>query len=326
MIHDIAPDTNLAVFTAEGGFAVDVRVEAESVWITQKQMAQLFGVKTPTINEHLHAIYESAELQRDGTLRNFRTVRMEGSRAVSRDTLHYNLDAILSVGYRVNSKRGTQFRIWASGVLKDHLLKGYTLNAARLQQRGVRELQSAIDLLSATLSSQRLVTQEGEAILSVIHDYARSWHLLLAYDEDALPVPGSGTKPTPLKPAKARAAVSSLKLSLLDAGAATDLFGLERGAQFDAILGGLEQTFDGHALYPTAQARAAHLLYFIIKDHPFADGNKRIGSFLFVHYLALHGLHRRISDTALVALALLTAQSDPKQKDLIIRLVMNLLG
>ena len=323
MTTHAAPDTNLAVFTAEGGFAVDVRLEAESVWLTLNQIANLFMRDKSVISRHFTNIFRAKELSRSAVVAKFATTASDGK---TYQVEHFNLDAILSVGYRVNSKRGTQFRIWASGVLKDHLLKGYTLDAARLQQRGVGELQSAIDLLSATLSSQRSLTQEGEAILSIIHDYARSWHLLLAYDEDTLSLPGRGTKPKPLTPAKARTAVSLLKRSLLDAGTATDLFGLERGPQFDAILGGLEQTFDGQALYPTAQARAAHLLYFIIKDHPFADGNKRIGSFLFVHYLARHGLHRRISDTALVALALLTAQSDPKQKDLIIRLVMNLLG
>lgn len=322
-----APETEVAVFMADGSFALDVRVEADSVWLSQKQMAELFGVDLRTINEHLINVYQAEELQEDGTLRNFRIVQAEGKRSVTRDTKHYNLDAILSVGYRVNSKRGTQFRIWANGVLREHLLKGYSLNAARLQSRGITELQSAIDLLASTLTAQNLVTDEGRALLNVIQGYARTWNLLLAYDEDTLPAPASShTKPKSLSVADARNAVSALKLELLQKGEATDLFGLERSEQFSAIIAGLEQDVFGTVLYPTVESRGAHLLYFVIKDHPFSDGNKRAGSFLFVRYLAAHNMHRRISDATLVALALMTAQSDPKQKDLIIRLIMHLIA
>lgn len=326
MTFHAAPETDLAVFTDDGGFALDVRVEADSVWLTQKQMADLFGIDIRTVNEHLQTIYKTAELQRDATLRDFRIVRPEGGRTVARDILHYSLDAILSVGYRVNSRRGTQFRIWANTVLRDHLLKGYTLNAARLEHRGITELQAAIALLGDTLTSHSLVTNEGRAILDIVRGYARSWNLLLAYDDGTLSQPAAHGKPKAISTAEARTAISALKRNLLDKGEATDLFAQERGDQFDAIITGLAQEVFGTTLYPTVESRAAHLLYFVIKDHPFSDGNKRVGSFLFINYLAAHHLHRNVSDTALVALALLTAQSDPKQKDLVIRLIMNLIG
>lgn len=320
------PDTNLAVFTDDGGFALDVRVETDSVWLTQKKIAVLFGVNIRTVNEHLQNIYETAELQQDATIRDFRIVRMEGNRTVARDILHYSLDAILSVGYRINSRRGTQFRIWANTVLRDHLLKGYTLNAARLEHRGITELQSAIALIGDTLTSHGLVTDEGRAILDVVRSYARSWNLLLAYDDGTLPQPSAHPRPKAITTKQARAAISALKRTLLDKGEANDLFAQERGEQFDAIITGLGQEVFGTTLYPTVESRAAHLLYFVIKDHPFSDGNKRAGSFLFINYLAAHNLHRNVNDTALVALALLTAQSDPKQKDLVIRLIMNLIS
>lgn len=206
-------------------------------------------------------------------------------------------------------------------------MKGYTLNTQRLEARGIADLQSAIELLGNTLSTQGLVTDEGRAVLDIVQRYARSWKLLLAYDEGTLTQPPpTTTRAAKFSVAQARKAISAMKRQLLETADASDLFGLERGQQLDAILEGLNQTFGGKALYPTVETRAAHLLYFVIKDHPFADGNKRIGSFLFVNYLARHKHHRRITDMALVALALLTAQSEPRQKDQIIRLIMNLLA
>lgn len=300
---------------------------ADTVWLSLQQIAALFGRDKSVVSRHLSNIYRAKELRRAATVANYATVQTEGKRRISRDIEFYNLDAILSVGYRINSKRGTQFRIWANTVLRDHLLKGYSLNAQHLEARGVAELQSAIELLGSTLASQGLATDEGRAILDIVQGYARSWRLLLAYDEGTLTQPATASaRPAKLSASKARKAISTLKRNLLAAGSATDLFGLERGEQLDGILGGLNQTFGRKLLYPTVESRAAHLLYFVIKDHPFADGNKRIGSFLFVDYLAHHNRHRGITDTALVALALLTAQSEPKQKEQIIRLIMNLIA
>jgi prophage maintenance system killer protein len=248
-------------------------------------------------------------------------------------TAVYSLDAIISVGYRINSKQGTRFRIWATQTLHDHLLRGYTLNEKRLRERGLEEAGQAIDLLANTLRNQSLVTEQGRAVLDVVHHYARAWRLLLEYDEDRLPTsPASPIAPTgELTLDDARAAINDLRVSLASRSESSDLFGLERSDQLHGILGAIEQTFGGEQLYPTAQARAAHLLYFVIKDHPFADGNKRIGTLLFLEYLRRSGLllradgEPRLADNAVVALALLVAESNPKQKELMVRLVLNLL-
>jgi len=261
------------------------------------------------------------------------TVQREGERDVVREIEFFNLDAILSVGYRVNSKRGTQFRIWATRTLRDHLLLGYTLNERRLAERGLGEIEQAVGLLARTLAANALVTDEGRAVLDVVQRYTRSWRLLLEYDEERLaerpvkPVaPGSS-----LSVEDARAAAASLRDDLASRGEAGKLFGQERGDALTGVLGAIEQTFGGEPLYPSVQERAAHLLYFVIKDHPFGDGNKRIGTLLFLEYLRRNGLllssrgEPRFADNAMVALALLIAESDPAHKELMIRLVLKLL-
>ena len=253
---------------------------------------------------------------------------------VEEDTVdHFNLDVVISVGYRVKSKRGTQFRIWATRTLKDHLLRGYTLNEKRLRERGLGEIEQAVGLLARTLTQNALVTDEGRAVLEVVQQYTRAWKLLLEYDEGRL----ADTPVHPVKPAAglsledARTVIAGLRESLAERSEATALFGAERSDQLHGILGAIEQTFGGQPLYPTVQARAAHLLYFVIKDHPFADGNKRIGTLLFLEYLRRNGMltrpdgRPRLADNAMVALALLVAESEPAQKDLMIRLILNLL-
>lgn len=247
----------------------------------------------------------------------------------------YSLDVIISVGYRVKSKRGVQFRIWASRVIKDHLIKGYSLNQKRLLERqssGFKELENAIELVRTISGGKALTGNEGKGLLDVITRYAKSWLLLQQYDEDRLLVPGKGyIVPSTLRYAEAGKAIDALKKDLKAKGAASDLFGKERGDSLEGILGALDQTFGGRALYPSVEAKAAHLLYFIIKDHPFIDGNKRIGSLLFILFLAKNrSLYRangeaKINDNALVALALLIAESDPGHKDLLVKLVINLL-
>jgi prophage maintenance system killer protein len=268
-----------------------------------------------------------------GTTKDFLAVRTEGRRRVQRRLKHYNLDAIISVGYRVNSKRGVRFRQWATGVLREHIVKGYTLNAQRLAERGI-EIEHAVGLLARTLTQHALVTDEGRAVLEVVQQYTRAWRLLLQYDENRLPdAPEQPVKPTAeLTQSHAHSAIVELRKSLAARGESSDLFGQERGDQLGGILGAIEQTFDGQPLYSTVQVRAAHLLYFIIKDHPFSDGNKRIGSLLFLEYLRRNRLlfrpngEPRVGDNAMVALALLVAESQPGQKDLMIRLILNLLS
>ena len=240
---------------------------------------------------------------------------------------------MISVGYRVKSARGTQFRIWANRVLKDHLLRGYTLNEKRLLDRGV-EFDQAVALLTTTLRNQRLVTAEGQAVLEVVQHYARTWRMLRAYDEDQLSAaPGRTSAPTAsLTIASAREAIRAMRDEMLTRGENPGLFGQERGDALESILLNIEQTWGGEALYSTVESRAAHLLYFVIKDHPLSDGNKRTASLLFLDYLrrnsALLGSNGkpRFSDTALVALALLVAESEASHKDLVIRLILNLLA
>lgn len=318
----------------DGQVRVDVRLERETVWLTLQQMAELFGRERSVITKHVRNAFQEGELDPGATSAKFAQVRTERGRTVTREVDHYNLDVVISVGYRVKSLRGTQFRIWATRTLRDHLLRGYTLNERRLRERGLGEIELAVGLLARTLTTHALVTDEGRAVLDVVQRYARSWRLLLEYDEERLaaaPVrPASPTARLTLD--DARAVATSLRVDLMARGEAGGLFGQERGEGLAGILGAIEQTFGGEPLYSSAQVRAAHLLYFVIKDHPFGDGNKRIGTLLFLDYLRRNGLliradgTPRLADNAMVALALLVAESEPSRKDLMIRLVLNLLG
>ena len=307
----------------DGTTLIDVRLEAETVWLTQKQMSELFGKNVRTVNEHIRNIFKETELEEKSVIRKFRITAADGK---TYDISHYNLDVIISVGYRVKSQRGTQFRQWATKVLRDHLVQGFTVNQARIAEKGLSEMQQAVELLARTLSNQTLVTEMGKDVLSVIVGYARTWRLLLQYDEDALVLP-SGCQPARgvLEFDFAIQAITELKRELMRQDEASGLFGAEQGNALAAILGNIEQTMFGKPLYKTREEKAAHLLYFVIKDHPFVDGNKRIGSFLFLLYNRQEGIPGVISENTLTALALLIAESEPSNKDLMIRLVVNLL-
>ncbi|MFA5704046.1 MAG: virulence protein RhuM/Fic/DOC family protein [Advenella sp.] len=290
-------------------------------------MGQLFKTTPENVLMHLQNIFKDAELVESGTTKEFLVVRQEGKRQVRRRIKHYNLDAIISVGYRVSSKRATQFRQWATQVLKDHLVTGYTLNQRRLAERGI-ELEQAVNLLSRTLSNQGLVTQEGEAVARVISDYARSWSLLQGYDEQQLEeIALRQLDMRPLLLDEALTAIGELKQTLIGKGEATELFGQLRGEGLASALATIEQGFGDELFYPNIASRAAHLLYFVIKNHPLADGNKRCGSFLFLWYLRRNAdllalpVEQLINDNTLVALALLVAESLPDQKNLMIRLI-----
>lgn len=318
--------------TADGRTALDVRLAGETVWLTQAQIADLFAVNVPAISKHIKNIYADRELTRKATVSKMETVQTEGKRQVARTVELYNLDMIVSVGYRVNSARATRFRIWATQTLKEHLIRGYTLNERRLREKGLTEAEQAIQLLSRTLTRHNLVSQDGRGVLEIISRYAKSWLLLKEYDEERLAVP-ERRKPArvTLDYPRARTDINALKARLVERGEATPLFGQERNEQLAGILGSIEQTFDGQSLYASIEEKAAHLLYFVIKDHPFSDGNKRVGSFLFILFLRENGHLEdatgqvKINDNALVALALLIAESEPRNKELMIRLVMNLL-
>jgi hypothetical protein len=288
--------------SADGTTLIDVRLKADTVWLTQKQMAELFDKDVRTVNEHIRNIFKEGELAENSVIRKFRITASDGK---TYETSHYNLDVIISVGYRVKSHRGTQFRQWATRILRDHLVQGFTVNQTRLAERGISEMQQAVELLARTLDHQALITDIGKDVLSVIVGYARTWRLLLQYDEDTLVLP-AGCQPARgvLEYDFARQAIFELKQELKGHGDATDLFGSERGEDLAAILGNIEQTMFGEPLYRTREEKAAHLLYFVIKDHPFLDGNKRIGSFLFLLYNRQEEIPEIISENTLTAWSL----------------------
>lgn len=307
----------------DGHIELDVNLAQGTLWLSQEQMADLFGTKRQAITKHLKNIFNSAELEEASVCSILEHTAKDGKRY---KTKFYSLDAVISVGYRVNSSQATRFRIWATDVLKEHLIQGYTTYEKRLAERGIKELQQTVELLHKTLVQHEHVNDIGAETIQIIISYAKTWHLLLAYDEGKLKLPKKGKrKVTPLDYLEATKAIASLKLDLSAHNEATALFGNERNRALDGILGNIEQTFDGVPLYPTGEERAAHLLYFIIKDHPFTDGNKRIGCFMFLLYLKLQNIVVKINENGLVALALLVAESDPAQKDMIVRLTVNLL-
>lgn len=316
---------NIEIYQSKDGkLELKVSLEKDTVWLSQEQMALLFGTKRPAITKHLSNIFKSGELDENSTCSILEHVADHGQ---TYKTKHYNLDAIISVGYRVNSSRATQFRIWATQTLKQHLIQGYTLNQRRLQERGI-EFEQAVSLLSRTLANQNLVTEEGAAVAKVISEYARSWSLLQAYDEQnlaELSVRQADMQPLNLN--EVLIAISQLKANLIAKGEATELFGQLRGSGLESAIATIEQGFGDELFYPNIASRAAHLLYFVIKNHPLADGNKRSGSFLFLWYLQLNQqflakpVAELVNDNTLVALALLIAESLPEQKELMIRLV-----
>jgi prophage maintenance system killer protein len=315
--------SNVLIFES-GDQPVQVRLEGETVWLSLQQLAELFVRDKSVISRHLKNIFDSKELERRAVVAENATTAADGK---TYQVAYYNLDAILSVGYRVNSSRATRFRQWATGVLRQHLVAGYTLNQQRLKERGI-EFPQALDLLSRTLANQQLVSAEGEAVLGVIADYARSWSLLQGYDEQSLTgQTGKQHDMRPLDLDAVLAAIAQLKAELIAKGEATELFGRLRGDGLASAIATIEQGFGGELFYPNVASRAAHLLYFVIKNHPLADGNKRTGSFLFLWYLRLNQhllalpVERLINDNTLVALALLVAESTPEQKDLMVKLV-----
>ncbi|MBN6065091.1 virulence protein RhuM/Fic/DOC family protein [Aggregatibacter actinomycetemcomitans] len=321
-------NNQIQIYTSQDGkVSLTVSFEKETVWLTQAQMAELFDKDVRTINEHIRNIYAENELEQDPTIRKFRIVRQEGLRKVNRQIEHYNLDVIISVGYRVKSQRGVQFRQWATQTLKQYLVQGYALNERRLQERGI-EFKQVIGLLGQTLSNQSLLSDEGKAVLSVVQDYARSWSLLQAYDEQSLTAnQHKQNNMVSLVLDGVLQAISQLKRALVEKGEATALFGQQRNSGLASAIATIEQGFGDTLFYPNIASRAANLLYFIIKNHPLTDGNKRTGSFLFLWYLRLNQhllakpVEQLINDNTLVALALLVAESLPEQKELMIKLI-----
>ena len=313
----------ILIFEAEN-HSVQVRLDGETVWLSLQQLADLFQRDKSVISRHLKNVFDCNELVRDSVVAKNATTAADGK---TYQVEHFNLDVIISVGYRVNSARATQFRQWATRILKQHLVQGYTLNQRRLKERGI-EFEQVIALLSGTLVNQQLVNAEGSTVLAVISDYARSWSLLQGYDEQSLAAQSlKQNKMMTLSLDDALTAIAELKKELIAKGEATELFGLVRGNGLASAIATIEQGFGDELFYPNVASRAAHLLYFVIKNHPLSDGNKRSGSFLFLWYLRINEhllakpVEQLINDNTLVALALLVAESKPEQKELMVRLI-----
>ena len=313
------------LYRADDGLpAVEVVLDRETVWLTQAQLVRLFRRNQSVISRHIGNVFNEGELSPKSNMQKMHIANSD------KPVVFYNLDLIISVGYRVKSREGVRFRQWATGVLKEHLIRGYTINRQRFETNA-RELEAALSLIRKTATHDALSADEGRGLVDIIARYTQTFLLLQRFDEGLLTEPkGTAGGLLPTLP-EARSAIAALKADLISRRQAGPLFGQEREHGFVAILGNLEQSAFGEPAYPSIEAKAAHLLYFVIKNHPFSDGNKRIGSFLFVDFLNRNQRLFRdsepvINDVGLAALALLVAKSDPKDKEVFIRLVMNMLA
>ena len=302
----------------EGQAGIDVRVESETVWLSQRQMGELFDVDVRTISEHLSNVFSSGEMEKEATIRKFRIVRREGSRDVTRNVEHYNLDAIISVGYRVKSATATQFRIWATKRLREYLVQGYSINEQRLEQLG-----QIAQVLSR--SENPAVAGTGEVLAS----YLPSLHVLRDYDDGVIVQQSEGRSPVwELGYEDAQAIIARLREEFPDDA----LLGVENGDGLQLVVATIYQSFAGQDLYPTLEEKAANLLYLVVKDHPLADGNKRSAAALFVEFLdrnaALYQADgtARVSNNALAAMTLMIAMSSPQEKDLMVALIQRMIG
>ena len=303
-----------------GKLNLSVKLDNDTVWLTQQQMADLFGVNKSGISRHLKNIFESNELSMISVVANFATTAADGK---TYQVEHYNLDVILSVGYRVSSKQAVIFRQWATHVLREHLVKGFTVNPDRLAALGVKEAQESLAMLAGALDRQSELSSESRQIVRLINNYAKTWTTLFQYDEGALKIPSGKTPIGGIEYNEATRDIQILKQALVEKGEAGSLFGWERGNAFEAIIGNVEQEVFGEPCYKSVEEKAANLLYFVIKDHPFSDGNKRIGSFMFLRYLESQGIRHDFGPGALPALALLIAESPASNKNTMVRITIN---
>ena len=312
----------IALYQApDGTVSLEVKLEAETVWLNLNQMSGLFDRDKSVISRHLRNIFKTGELARDSVVAFFATTAADGK---TYRVEYYNLDAIISVGYRVNSKRGTQFRIWATNVLRDHVLRGYSANERRL-----KELNQAIRLIGSVAERKALTSDEATALLSVVKDYSYALDLLDDYDHERVTPRDTTVRPVaPVSYDEVRRIIDRLRTQF-DAG---ELFGAEKDKSLEGSLANVMQTFDGKELYPSIEEKAAQLLYSLVKNHSFVDGNKRIAAALFLWFLeknaALYATDgsKRIADNALVAMTLLIAESRPKEKDVLTHVVVNLIN
>ncbi len=319
-------DNSIQIYQSpDGETCVDVRFENETAWLTQAQMVALFHRDVSVISRHIKNAVHEGEINEKSNLQ-----KMQIARSDKPVTL-YDLDVVISVGYRVKSPQGVQFRRWATQRLRDYLIRGYTINQQRFEENAV-ELKQALALIQKAAKSPALATDMGRGLVDIMGRYTQTFLWLQQYDEGLLKEPGGlpgGTLPTPKA---AMISILALKNQLMAKGEASNLFAnMSRPDSIEAIFGNLDQTVFGEPAYPTIESKAAHLLYFVVKNHPFTDGNKRSGAFLFVDFLHRNGClinandQPVINETGLAALTLLVAESDPTQKETLIKLIMNLL-
>lgn len=310
--------------------SIDVKLENDTVWLNLNQLSDLFERDKSVISRHLKNIYKTKELKESSTIAKFATVQTEGGREIKRDVTHYNLDAIISVGYRVNSKRATKFRKWATKILKSYLVEGYALNVKRLVlvQDKWRALQIQMQNLRGIIDTKHLTERQSKALIKVITDYSQALELITYADNNSIPKIKGITESNPLIYDEFILEVNRLRKELNEG----QMFGQDNKDGLRSVIKSIEQSFGGKPLYRCVEEKAANLMYLIIKNHPFIDGNKRIGSFAFVRYLDLNGIlykddgQKVIEQDTLVAIALLLAQSKSTDKDLMIDLVMYLIG
>ena len=319
--------SDIVIYQADNGLtSLQVRLDQETVWLSLNQMVELFGRDKSVISRHIHNIFREGELTLGSVVANFATTAADGK---TYQVDHYNLDVIISVGYRVKSQQGTRFRQWATRTLRAHIVDGFTLNEQRLTEEStkLRDMRQAMDLLARTLSNQALVTDMGKDVLKVIDDYAYALTLLDRYDHGTLAIEAtSGQVASGFSYEDAFGIVAAMKTGF------NGLFGIEKDQGFKSALGAIYQTFNGEELYPSAEEKAANLLYLIIKNHAFSDGNKRIAAAVFIAFLARAGIlyrpdgGKRLADNALVALTLLIAESRPEEKDVLVKVIVNLIN
>ncbi len=297
----------------------------ETIWASQKQLAQVFGVNVRTINEHIKSIFRTKELEEKSTIRNFQIVQQEGRKRVSRTIKHYNLDMIISVGYRVNSKTATKFRQWATKTLRSHIIDGYTINRKRIAQNH-RKFLEAVEEVKKLLPGGEV---DAQSALELAKMFASTWLSLDAYDKADFPKKGATKTQVRFTAEELTQALIDLKQELITKKEASDLFGLEKqGGSISGIVGNVFQSFDGKDLYPSIEQKAAHILYFFVKNHPFTDGNKRSGAFAFIWFLQKAKILKssRLTPAALTALTLLVAESRPRDKQRIIGVIVMMLS
>jgi len=316
----------IVIYKSKAGPQLSVRLEQETVWLRQNEIAKLYGKERSVVTKHIDRIFADKEVDKKSNVQFLHIANSD------KPVTFYNLDVILAVGYRTSSSRAIQFRKWATNVLRNYLLKGYVLNQKHLLETRERfkELQETISFLREKSSHKLLAGQEME-ILNLLESYSKTLSLLEQYDKEKLTLSKKAKGKFVLKYDHAREVIIEVKKRLMVKKEASNLFGQENGDKLKAILGNIYQTFGRKELYPSLEEKAAHLLYFVIKDHPFVDGNKRVGSFLFVYFLDRNNyLHKKsgekkINDNALTALSLLIAVSDPKEKDKLVKIITNLL-